>query len=45
MNENEKKPTRIVRQTKRTYVIKSPGCENLGEAVSSLLPYVYTVAT
>jgi hypothetical protein len=25
------------------YVKKSPGWENLGDAVSSLLPYVYTV--
>jgi hypothetical protein len=25
------------------YVKKSPGCENFGDAVSSLLPYVYTV--
>jgi hypothetical protein len=37
-------PTKIVKQTNRRYVMKSPGWENLGEAVSSLLPYVYTVA-
>jgi hypothetical protein len=40
----EKMPTKIVRQTNKMYVMKSPGCENLGEAVSSLLPYVYTIA-
>jgi hypothetical protein len=39
-----KLPTKIVKQTNRRYVMKSPGWENLGEAVSSLLPYVYTVA-
>jgi hypothetical protein len=36
-------PTKIVAQTNTIYVKKSPGWENLGDAVSSLLPYVYTV--
>ncbi len=33
----------MVKQTNTRYVKKSPGSENLGEAVSSLLPYVYTI--
>jgi len=31
---------RIVMQTNSMYTKKSPGCENLGELVSSLLPFV-----
>jgi hypothetical protein len=44
-----KKEARVLKLTKMTvhtntmYVKKSPGWVNLGEAVSSLLPYVYTV--
>jgi len=33
-------PTKITEQTNRMYVKKSPGWENFGDAVSSLLPYV-----
>jgi hypothetical protein len=35
-------PTKIVAATNTMYVKKSPGWVNFGEAVSSLLPCVYT---
>lgn len=35
--------TTMTVHTNKMYVKKSPGWENLGDAFSSLLPYVYTV--
>jgi hypothetical protein len=43
MNEMKCGPTIIVLQTNIRYAKKSPGWENFGDDVSSLLPYVYTV--